>query len=1146
MNEIRHQEEPASPRNLTQAQDEVKAEPPRRKPSVRGRALVVALELVAGLLVGLTILAGAAVWRLSAGPVSLKFLTPLLEQTVNDEVEEYRIKIGETVLTWAGWERAVDILTTDVQVYGASTTPIVVLPEASITLSLRALMNGQIAATSVDVMAPAAVLSRDLDGTFSFGFGEVDSPADDDVAPRFSLIDFFDLLDPAGRGGELGYLRRLSILGARVSVNDLLTDTRLVARSTDLVLISDEIGTRGTLSSDVELPDGLTRISGGLNHVQGEDAFAITVRFADLAPEIVARMLPELEMIAGFKERLSGAMGGRIGFDGIAESASFDLRADSGRVAGSLTVAEDDKTMVAQVSFDRLDLARLSAAIPEMADLSGIGVPINGAATLVGTTDGVLNRLDFAINGGEGTITVPVLYQEPIAVQSLSANGRITGQFETLRLDAAEIVQDEAVLRLSGEATRSEDAVRVSFDGSMAGLPWARVDRYWMPHFGKDARAWMLENVNGGTIAQAQARGSARIPLDDVARFEIVELEGDIAFQGTSVRVLESLPSVEQVDATGTFGPDWLDFEVQRGMIDEIAVTGGTVRLRQLGRKGEGTGDATIEIDGALKRTLQLIDKEPFGFISKLGFAPEQFSGRVVATANLAFPLHANLDPSEIKASVEARTTDTILVGAFLDYDLTDGVLDMVADDTSMKIAGIVRLVNQPVTISLRQSFGADNKGDIELSASATADAAGLAALGLPTSDLFEGTVAIDADLEQRESGEYQIDLEADLDNAAFELAVLEWSKQSDTPGKAEVRIKLDADGTPHLNTFRLESGDLVVYGGADVDWKTQALKRVDFERLKYRDNDISGSIVITEKGVYEFDVIGNRLDVGRLIETDSTDKVSIPINITGQVDVLTAGPNRRLDNVALTLRYDGSDIQAFILDSIVEGGGSLEVRYQPDSFGYALTVKAQDAGRALRSFDWVESLEGGTLLITGHRPTLEEPMQGEVLVDNFRLVKAPIMARILQLVSLGLPEMGDEGLAFNRLQGRYCYLNGLLTVERALAAGGSIRVSAEGSYDVNLDSLGFRGTVGGASGVTDVIEDIPLLGELLGGDEGIFAATYTVKGQADNPEIEVNEGTMLIPGAARNWARASLEDVPHACGVFDEDRSYDVADPPD
>ena len=44
------------------------------------RSSKILLEITVGLLAGLALLAGMAVWRLSAGPVPLDFLTPYLEE----------------------------------------------------------------------------------------------------------------------------------------------------------------------------------------------------------------------------------------------------------------------------------------------------------------------------------------------------------------------------------------------------------------------------------------------------------------------------------------------------------------------------------------------------------------------------------------------------------------------------------------------------------------------------------------------------------------------------------------------------------------------------------------------------------------------------------------------------------------------------------------------------------------------------------------------------------------------------------------------------------------------------------------------------------------------------------------------------------
>jgi len=71
------------------------------------RASIVLLELTAALVAGLAILAGIAVWQLSAGPISLAFLTPYIERALSPADGRFRVKIHDTVLTWAGWRRPV-------------------------------------------------------------------------------------------------------------------------------------------------------------------------------------------------------------------------------------------------------------------------------------------------------------------------------------------------------------------------------------------------------------------------------------------------------------------------------------------------------------------------------------------------------------------------------------------------------------------------------------------------------------------------------------------------------------------------------------------------------------------------------------------------------------------------------------------------------------------------------------------------------------------------------------------------------------------------------------------------------------------------------------------------------------------------------
>ena len=53
--------------------------------------------------------------------------------------------------------------------------------------------------------------------------------------------------------------------------------------------------------------------------------------------------------------------------------------------------------------------------------------------------------------------------------------------------------------------------------------------------------------------------------------------------------------------------------------------------------------------------------------------------------------------------------------------------------------------------------------------------------------------------------------------------------------------------------------------------------------------------------------------------------------------------------------------------------------------------------------------------------------------------------------------------------------------------------------------------------GLNKVIGSIPIVGDILtGGSGGVFAATYSVKGPSENPEISANPLSVLTPGILR------------------------------
>ena len=115
------------------------------------RTAKIIFQLIGGLSAGAAIIFSLLAWQLSKGPVSLGFLTEHLEHALNESYPKFKLKVGNTILTWAGWQRALDIRILDITLSLADGTGIGSIPEAWFSLSGDALLQGKMKDTSPEL-----------------------------------------------------------------------------------------------------------------------------------------------------------------------------------------------------------------------------------------------------------------------------------------------------------------------------------------------------------------------------------------------------------------------------------------------------------------------------------------------------------------------------------------------------------------------------------------------------------------------------------------------------------------------------------------------------------------------------------------------------------------------------------------------------------------------------------------------------------------------------------------------------------------------------------------------------------------------------------------------------------------------------------
>lgn len=92
-----------------------------------------------------------------------------------------------------------------------------------------------------------------------------------------------------------------------------------------------------------------------------------------------------------------------------------------------------------------------------------------------------------------------------------------------------------------------------------------------------------------------------------------------------------------------------------------------------------------------------------------------------------------------------------------------------------------------------------------------------------------------------------------------------------------------------------------------------------------------------------------------------------------------------------------------------------------------------------------------------------------------------------------------------------------MLVLKDGRTSGNALGLTFDGTFDNAANTLDVTGTIIPLSGVNKIIGEIPLVGDILtGGTGALIAATYSLRGNSDDPKTSVNPLSVLTPGILR------------------------------
>jgi hypothetical protein len=360
-----------------------------------------------------------------------------------------------------------------------------------------------------------------------------------------------------------------------------------------------------------------------------------------------------------------------------------------------------------------------------------------------------------------------------------------------------------------------------------------------------------------------------------------------------------------------------------------------------------------------------------------------------------------------------------------------------------------------------------------------------------------------------------------DLIHASFSLPYLSYYKEN----KSKAELLVGGTFDEYLNFSKVDIEYLNLENSFIGEIYLDKLNYdffIKFSEFKYNYNEIKFDIASNDK-LFKLDIHSGLLDLDIFLNKNFDNNLSKDIIINAYLEKILI-KQFALDNAMIFYKKNNSseelDIKAKYFsdeDIIFNLTNSNDVDY------FSYVFNASNAGKFFKLLKFNSEVQDGILSSEGYIGNLDNDneIMGTLSIDDFKIMKAPIFAELLLAASLtGLIDvLNNNGIDFEQFDAQFTGKENIYNITKSRAYGLSLGLTGKGIINNNNNSLDIEGSIIPAYKINSLFNNIPVIGELLAGeeDEGIFAITYEAKGVWNKIDININPFALLTPGIIRN-----------------------------
>ncbi|MDX7950044.1 DUF3971 domain-containing protein [Lichenihabitans sp. Uapishka_5] len=716
--------------------------------------------------------------------------------------------------------------------------------------------------------------------------------------------------------------------------------------------------------------------------------------------------------------------------------------------------------------------------------------------------------------------------EKPLSLASLSLAARYDTEAGRLLLDGLRLRGPEVDLKLVLDVQHTATGILVKGGATAGRMSAPAMLRLWPTTVAADVRAWLLVNLQGGTVDSGTV--SFALDDDDLAKMKAMRsvadshLRVDYAVSDVTLGFMAGVPPLRKASGHGSVTGDTSRFNVDSGSIEVspgrlLAVSAGSLDVPSTDPK-PSPATIALHVEGGLDTLADLLSRDTLKPYADVPADLAAARGKIAGDLTVGLKIGNGANPKDTKVAATAQVSDLVIDKLVGKQSLTDGQVDLVLDKAGFRVKGEARLFGAATQIDVRKPAGT---GTGDATVVLTLDDAARAKAGFSLGKQLTGPIAAKVTMPLGDGERRAIAVDLDLTKASIANLVPGLVKPSGRAARATMTVTPTGNGVT-VDAIACDIGNFSLRGsaslGQDGDFQSAHFTQVrlspgDDMRLDATGGSDGLKLVVHGANIDARPFLKNLTGSGD--SADGTKALDLELHSA----VLTGQNSQALTGVDLrVVKRDGQVRRLQLNGKFGRAPFDIKSTYQ----GRELLIDATsgDAGATLAFFDLYKKVGSGKLSATIHLS--ETKFDGYATVHDFLLRDDVAMKRLteegLSQDRKGAAQIDPSNIAFSKLYVIFTKAGSRMNIKEGGMFGPQMGATVQGWIDLGANKLQLGGTYVPAYGVNNLFSQIPVFGPILGGGshEGLFGINFKLNGSTDAPNLTVDPLSALAPGFLR------------------------------